>query len=192
MLNSEKLQLALAARERAEKKQQEYEDRLRAMEEQVELSQANLSQAQDMIRRLEQQLKELQAAKDDLENRQKELQAMLQRLEDAKHMETAERNKLEEEIKAKQVEVQRIQEEVEAKDNETRRLQEEVEEARRQQVTFFFIKNVQLSFRIKSIQNGSPNMLEYSVVDYNLSFFGGYPGFMTMRRTTDERYQFEF
>lgn len=108
------------------------------MEEQVELSQANLSQAQDMIRRLEQQLKELQAAKDDLENRQKELQAMLQRLEDAKNMESAERNKLEEEIKAKQVEVQRIQEEVEAKDNETRRLQEEVEEARRQQVIFIF------------------------------------------------------
>lgn len=129
----EKLQIALAARERAERKQQEFEDRLRAMQEEVERSQANLSEAQEMIRRLEEQLRQLQAAKDELEQRQKELQAMLQRLEDAKNLEASERAKLEDEIRAKQQEVQRIQDEVNLKDEETKRLQEEVEEARRKQ-----------------------------------------------------------
>ena len=37
----EKLQLEIAARERAEKKQQEYEDRLRQMQEEMERSQVN-------------------------------------------------------------------------------------------------------------------------------------------------------
>jgi len=126
----EKLQLALAARERAEKKQQEYEDRLKQMQEEMERSQKDLMEAQEMIRRLEEQLKQLQAAKDELELHQKELQQMLQRLEEAKHMEQTEKAKLEEEIQAKQAEVLRIQEEVNAKDDETRRLQAEVEEAR--------------------------------------------------------------
>ncbi|KAH8265833.1 hypothetical protein KR038_004120 [Drosophila bunnanda] len=129
----EKLQLALAARERAEKKQQEYEDRLKQMQEEMERSQRDLLEAQEMIRRLEEQLKQLQAAKDELELHQKELQGMLLRLEEAKHLEATEKAKLEEEIMAKQMEVQRIQDEVNAKDEETKRLQDEVEEARRKQ-----------------------------------------------------------
>lgn len=129
----EKLQLALAARERAEKKQQEYEDRLRTMQEEINRSQANLMEAQDMIRRLEEQLKQLQLSKDELESRQNELQEMLTRLEESKNMEAAERQKLEDEINAKQIEVAKIQEEVAEKDSETRRLQEEVEEARLKQ-----------------------------------------------------------
>jgi hypothetical protein len=40
--HSEKLQMALAARERAEKKQQEYEDRLRSMQEEMERSQVGI------------------------------------------------------------------------------------------------------------------------------------------------------
>lgn len=129
----EKLQLALAARERAEKKQQEYEDRLRNMQEEMERSQANLIEAQDMIRRLEDQLKQLQSAKEELEQRQNELQVMITRLEETKNMEAAERAKLEDEIRMKQEEVHKIQEEVSVKDSETKRLQEEVEEARRKQ-----------------------------------------------------------
>jgi peptidoglycan hydrolase CwlO-like protein len=90
-------------------------------------------EAQDMIRRLEEQLKQLQLSKDELETRQNELQEMLTRLEESKHMEAAERQKLEDEINAKQIEVAKIQEEVAEKDSETRRLQEEVEEARLKQ-----------------------------------------------------------
>ncbi|XP_022905556.1 moesin/ezrin/radixin homolog 1 isoform X2 [Onthophagus taurus] len=129
----EKLQLEIAARERAEKKQQEYEDKLRQMEEEVTRSQQSLQEAQEMIRRLEEQLRQLQAAKEELEKNQQELQDMMIRLEETKNMEAAERLKLEEEIKAKQEEVMRIQEEVEIKDSETRRLQEEVENARRKE-----------------------------------------------------------
>jgi len=129
----EKLQLEIAARERAEKKQQEYEERLRTMQEEMEKRQQDLAEAQDMIRRLEEQLKLLQAAKEELEIRQNELQAMMERLEESKNLEAAERAKLEDEIRAKQEEVTRIQQEVEQKDEETRRLQEEVEEARRKQ-----------------------------------------------------------
>nr|WIM01429.1 moesin-ezrin-radixin-like protein 1 [Limnephilus flavicornis] len=129
----EKLQLEIAARERAERKQQEYEDRLRSLQEEMERSQANLVEAQDMIRRLEEQLRQLQAAKEELEERQNELQAMMTRLEETKNMEAAERQKLEDEIQSKQQEVMRIQQEVELKDTETRRLQDEVEEARRKQ-----------------------------------------------------------
>lgn len=129
----EKLQLEIAARERAEKKQQEYEERLRTMQEEMEKRQQDLAEAQDMIRRLEEQLKLLQAAKEELEIRQNELQAMMERLEESKNLEAAERAKLEDEIRTKQEEVTRIQQEVDQKDEETRRLQEEVEEARRKQ-----------------------------------------------------------
>uniref|UniRef100_A0A182JFQ2 Moesin/ezrin/radixin homolog 1 n=1 Tax=Anopheles atroparvus TaxID=41427 RepID=A0A182JFQ2_ANOAO len=130
----EKLQLALAARERAEKKQQEYEDRLRSMQEEMERKQANLSEAQDTIRRLQEQLNQVQAAKEELEQRQNELHEMMQRLEETKNMEATERAKLEEEIRVKQLEMQKIQEEVSLKDSETKRLHEEVEEAIRKQV----------------------------------------------------------
>jgi len=129
----EKLQLEIAARERAEKKQQEYEERLRTMQDEMEKRQQDLAEAQDIIRRLEEQLKLLQAAKEELEMRQNELQSMMERLEESKNLEAAERAKLEEEIRTKQEEVVRIQQEVEQKDEETRRLQEEVEEARRKQ-----------------------------------------------------------
>ncbi|XP_022195142.1 moesin/ezrin/radixin homolog 1 isoform X2 [Nilaparvata lugens] len=129
----EKLQLEIAAREKAERKQQEYEDRLKAMQDEMEKRQQDLAEAQDMIRRLEEQLRQLQAAKEELEARQNELQAMMERLEESKNLEAAERQKLEDEIKQKQDEVQRIQSEVDMKDEETRRLQEEVEAARQKQ-----------------------------------------------------------
>ncbi|XP_067208118.1 moesin/ezrin/radixin homolog 1 isoform X1 [Linepithema humile] len=129
----EKLQLEIAARERAEKKQQEYEERLIKLTEEMGRRQAELSEAQEMIRRLEDQLKQLQAAKEELENRQKELTAMMEKLELSHEMEAAERAKLEQEIRAKQEEVQRIQSEVEAKDAEARRLQAEFEAAKSRQ-----------------------------------------------------------
>ncbi|RXG64028.1 Moesin/ezrin/radixin-like protein 1 [Armadillidium vulgare] len=129
----EKLAREIALREEAERKQKEYEDRLRSLQKEMEDRQKELLTAQDTIRRLEEQLKELQASKDELELKQNELQDMMIRLEESKNMEAAEKLKLEEEIRTKQVEVQRIQDEVNLKDEETKKLQEEVEEARRQQ-----------------------------------------------------------
>lgn len=129
----EKLQLEIAAREKAEKKHQEYEERLKQLQAEMAKREQDLADAQEMIRRLEEQLKQLQAAKEDLEARQNELQTMMERLEESKNMEAAERAKLEEEIRFKQDEVQRIQSEVNMKDEETKRLQEEVENARKKQ-----------------------------------------------------------
>uniref|UniRef100_A0A4D5R907 Moesin/ezrin/radixin homolog 1 n=1 Tax=Scolopendra viridis TaxID=118503 RepID=A0A4D5R907_SCOVI len=129
----EKLQREIIAREMAEKKHQEYEDRIRAMQQEMERRQNELSEAQEQIRRLEEQLKELQKSKDMLERKQNELEEMMRKLSEDKEMELQERTKLEEEIRVKQDEVSKIQEEVQLKDEETRRLQYEVEEARRKQ-----------------------------------------------------------
>ena len=123
MKEREKLQREIAAREMAERKQQEYAERLKAMQEEMERRQRELLEAQETIRRLEEQLRQLQKAKEDLELSQKELHAMMKRLEEAKEMEMAEKMKLEDEIRAKQEEVQRIADEVNRKDEETRRLQ---------------------------------------------------------------------
>ncbi|XP_042214693.1 moesin/ezrin/radixin homolog 1-like isoform X2 [Homarus americanus] len=119
----EKLAREIALREEAERKQKEYEERLRNMQEDMERRQKELLDAQETIRRLEEQLRQLQAAKDELEAKQTELHDMMVRLEQAKEMEAEEKSKLEEEIRAKQEEVQRIQEEVNNKDEETKQLQ---------------------------------------------------------------------
>ncbi|ROT65461.1 moesin/ezrin/radixin-like 1 [Penaeus vannamei] len=129
----EKLAREIALREEAEKKQKEYEERLKSMQEEMERRQKELVEAQETIRRLEEQLRQLQAAKEELENKQQELHDMMVRLEQAKEMEAEEKLKLEEEIRTKQEEVSRIQEEVNLKDEETKKLQQEVEEARMKQ-----------------------------------------------------------
>lgn len=129
----EKLRKETEAREMAEKKQQEYAERLRQMQDEMEKRQKELLEAQDTIRRLEDQLRLVQAAKEEFELKQRELEEMMKKLENDKMMEAEEKLRLEEDIRAKQVEVQRMQEEVNTKDEETRRLQEEVEDARRRQ-----------------------------------------------------------
>ncbi|XP_076373771.1 moesin/ezrin/radixin homolog 1-like [Tachypleus tridentatus] len=129
----EKLLKEIEAREMAERKQQEYAERLKHMQEDMERRQRELAEAQDTIRRLEEQLLQLQAAKDELELKQKELEEMMHKLQEDKVMEAEEKAKLEEAIKTKQEEVQVIQKQVYEKDEETRKLQEEVEEARRHQ-----------------------------------------------------------
>ena len=82
------------------------------MQAEMEKRHGDLTEAQDQIRRLEDQLRQTQAAKDELENGQKELQAMMKQLEESKNMEYQERARLEEEIRAKQNEVQSIYEQV--------------------------------------------------------------------------------
>lgn len=119
----DKLMSEIAARERAEKKHQEYEEQVKAMTEELAKRQKDLVDAFDKIRRLEEQLKIIQAAKEELELRQNELHDMMIRLEETKNLEAAERAKLEDEIRTKQEEVMRIQEEVNIKDEESKRLQ---------------------------------------------------------------------
>lgn len=129
----EKLKKEMEAREQAEKKQLEYAERLKQMQNEMEKRQRELIEAQDTIRRLEEQLRIMQEAKEELELKQNELEEMMRKLENDKAMEVEEKTKLEDAIRAKQEEVSRIQDEVNQKDEETRRLQDEVEDARRRQ-----------------------------------------------------------
>lgn len=132
-LEREKLRKEVEAREAAEKKQMEYAERLKKMQEDMEGRQQQLVDAQDTIRRLEDQLRQMQLAKEELELKQNELEDMMKQHSEIKEMEAEERYKLEEAIRVKQDEVHRMAEEVSIKDAETRRLQDEVEEARRKQ-----------------------------------------------------------
>ncbi|CAG2121670.1 unnamed protein product, partial [Medioppia subpectinata] len=102
----DKLRKEIEAREQAEKKQQEYADRLKQMQDEMEKRQKELLDAQETIRRLEEQLRQLQMAKEEMERKQKELEELMKKLEETKMMETAEREKLEEDIRRKQEEVQ--------------------------------------------------------------------------------------
>ena len=111
----EKLQREIAAREKAERIQSEYEDRLKKMQADMELRQKALLDAQSTIKLLEDQLKETQAAKEELEARQQELHEMMQRLEESKNMEAEERARLEDEIRLKQEEVSTIYQQVHMK-----------------------------------------------------------------------------
>merc|ERR1711962_490509 len=129
----EKLQREIAAREKAEKLQAEYEERFRSMQHEMERRQTELSTAQGTIRKLEEQLKETQVAKDELMAQQQELHEMMIRLEESKNLEAEERARLEEEITSKRSEVEDILSEVQRKEEENRQLQEEMEEARRRQ-----------------------------------------------------------
>jgi len=127
----EKLQREIAAREKAEKIQAEYEERLKAMQADMEKRQGSLIEAQEKIRKLEELLKDTQAAKDDLENGRQELQEMMAQLAESKSMEAEERQRLEEEIQVKHDEVTLIQNQVQSKEDENVLLQSEMAEARK-------------------------------------------------------------
>merc|ERR1711923_356409 len=68
----EKLQREIAAREKAEKIQAEYEERLKSMQADMEKRQTSLIEAQEKIRKLEELLRDTQAAKDELEKGREE------------------------------------------------------------------------------------------------------------------------
>jgi len=106
---------------------------MKKMQAEIERHQKEMLEAQDTIKKLEEQLRLVQAAKEEYEIKQKELQEMMVRLENEKHLEVDAKTKLEEEIKNKAEEVEVIKKVVEEKDHETRKLQEEVEEVRRRQ-----------------------------------------------------------
>jgi len=129
----EKLQREIAAREKAEKMQAEYEERFRAMQREMEQRQGELLSAQDTIKKLEDQLRETQVAKEELMSQQNELREMMTRLEDDKNLEAEERQRLEDEINNKKGEVEDIVAEVKRKEDENRQLQEEMDMARQRQ-----------------------------------------------------------
>lgn len=129
----ERLLREVQARESAEKRSRDYEERVRAMQDELNSRQRQLMEAQEIIQRQEDQLKEVQLAKRRLEEMEQDRIRLLRELEEAKTMELDERNRLEERIREKEQAIMRSQEELLQKEEETRRLQEEVQEARRRQ-----------------------------------------------------------
>lgn len=174
----EKLNKEIAAREAAESKQKEYEDKLTEMQEEMLRKQKgrsccysfstrlkrnerfflDLLEAQELISRLEKQLREYQLAKDSLDVRERELREMLQRMEQEREMEINEREMLAVEIRKREEAITDIRREVnlrskvfcsrikakltfsdiilqvEEKDEQTKQLQQEVELARQRQL----------------------------------------------------------
>merc|ERR1712045_933041 len=121
----EKLQREIAAREKAEKIQAEYQERLKNMQADMKKRQGSLIEAQDQIRRLVDQLRETQAAKEELEVGQRELHEMMTRLEQSKNLESEERARLEAEIAEKAEEVSTIHNQVQNKERENMELRSE-------------------------------------------------------------------
>uniref|UniRef100_A0A9J2PAU5 Moesin/ezrin/radixin homolog 1 n=1 Tax=Ascaris lumbricoides TaxID=6252 RepID=A0A9J2PAU5_ASCLU len=130
-LEQERLSKEMSAREAAEQKQREYEERMERLKEEVERAQRELSEAHGTIRRLEQQLQELQIAKDQLESKEQDLRRLNEQLRSEREMSTEERNRLVSEIREREMQVAEMREQVDAKTAETNRLKREVEEAAR-------------------------------------------------------------
>ncbi|KAK0429461.1 hypothetical protein QR680_011391 [Steinernema hermaphroditum] len=132
-LEQERLSKEMSAREAAEQKQKEYEERMRRMQEDMERAQQELLAAQDTIRRLEQQLADLQMAKQALESKESELLELTRQLQSEKVMSEEERERLVVAISEREQAVAEMRSQVDAKTEETYRLQQEVEMARQRQ-----------------------------------------------------------
>ncbi|EFO27733.2 moesin [Loa loa] len=150
-LEQERLTKEMTAREAAEQKQKEYEERMEKMRQEMERAQRELLHAQDTIRRLEQQLAELQIAKEQLEAKEDELRRLNEQLRSEREMSSEERERLEQEVRKREQQVAEMREQVDMKTQETERLQREVEEARAvqerestRQLNTFNVKEVDL------------------------------------------------
>ncbi|KAM3721414.1 Moesin/ezrin/radixin [Dirofilaria immitis] len=150
-LEQERLTKEMTAREAAEQKQKEYEERIEKMREEMERAQRELLHAHDTIRRLEQQLAELQIAKEQLEVKEDELRRLNEQLRSEREMSSEERERLEQEVRRREQQVAEMREQVDMKTQETERLQREVEEARTlqerensRQLNAFNVKEVDL------------------------------------------------
>ncbi len=104
-LERERLVKEVEAREAAEQKQKEYEARLDAMRVDMERAQGQLADAQDTIGRLEEQLRDLQVAKDALEQKEQELAHLTRRLDEERELGNEERQRLALQIEDKEKEV---------------------------------------------------------------------------------------
>lgn len=129
-LEAERLSKEMSAREAAEQKQKEYEDRMRRMEEEMDRAHQELERAQETIRQLEQQLRELNEAKVELEQKEHELLALTKQLQSERLMSEEERTRLVSEISLREAQVAEMRSQVQERTSEANRLQQEVEHQR--------------------------------------------------------------
>lgn len=167
-----KLLHEMLAREQAEKRENDYQKQIQALKQEVESRDASLLGAQRTIKQLQDQLRELQIAKEQLELQKKELKDMMERLTHSRNLEEEEKRKLEDEIKLKQAQVQKIQNEVEVRNEETRLLQQKIEEANRREEQMraeqeaLRLQNERNKDELESVPNGT-NVELPSLVEIN-------------------------
>ncbi|KAL3068753.1 hypothetical protein niasHS_017319 [Heterodera schachtii] len=126
-LEQERLQREMCAREAAEQKQHEYEAKMLSMKEEMESAQRELEVAQGRIRRLEDQIYELNEAKRLLEEKEHELQTLNTELASERAMSEEERSRLLTEIAMQESRVSEMRFEVKNKTDEMNKLKAEVE-----------------------------------------------------------------
>ncbi|CAJ0584179.1 unnamed protein product, partial [Mesorhabditis spiculigera] len=130
----ERLSKEMNAREAAEARQREAENRMAEMAAAYDRAQADLAEARERIRQLEEQLRQLQIAKDELEAKEQELFDLTQRLQSERAMSEEERRRLRDEVHRREGEITSMRDEVNRRQEETTRLQSEIENVRRTEV----------------------------------------------------------
>uniref|UniRef100_A0A183C1Y1 Moesin/ezrin/radixin homolog 1 n=1 Tax=Globodera pallida TaxID=36090 RepID=A0A183C1Y1_GLOPA len=126
-LEQERLQREMCAREAAEQKQHEYEAKMLSMKEEMESAQRDLEVAQGRIRRLEDQIYELNEAKRLLEEKEHDLQSLNREFASERAMSEEERSRLLNEIALHESRVTEMRSEVKNKTEEMNKLKAEVE-----------------------------------------------------------------
>ncbi|CAJ0946337.1 unnamed protein product, partial [Mesorhabditis belari] len=130
----ERLNREMNAREAAEQRQRDAEQRMAEMQAAIDRAQADLAEAHNRIRSLEEQLRQLQLAKDELEAKEQELHELTDRLQSEKAMSDEERRRLRDEVHRRESEIGIMRDEVARRQEETSRLQSEIENVRRTEV----------------------------------------------------------
>lgn len=116
----------MSAREEAEARQREAEKRIAQMQADMERARLELAEAHNTIHSLEEQLKQLQKAKQLLEQKEYELRELTAQLQSEKAMSDDERRRLRDQVDAREREVYNMRVEVERQTTVTRQLQTQV------------------------------------------------------------------
>ncbi|PAV69730.1 hypothetical protein WR25_11440 [Diploscapter pachys] len=126
LAEQERLNKETNAREQAEARQREAEERMQRMLEDMERAKRELAEAHSTIHSLEAQLKQLQLAKEALESKEMELRELTAQLQSEKAMSEDERRRLRDEVARREDEVHAMRTAVQRQQEETNRMQDEV------------------------------------------------------------------
>ncbi|PAV56141.1 hypothetical protein WR25_13377 isoform E [Diploscapter pachys] len=126
LAEQERLNKEMNAREQAETRQKEAEERMQRMLEDMERAKRELAEAHSTIHSLEAQLKQLQLAKEALESKEMELRELTAQLQSEKAMSEDERRRLRDEVARREDEVYAMRTAVQHQQEETNRMQDEM------------------------------------------------------------------
>lgn len=129
----EKLQKEIHARESAERKQREYEEKISRMQDEINEAQRQIMHWQEKSRESEDKLREIHSMEKQLNETRAEKERLQSQLQVAHHMEIEEKERLENQVEEKEAALRMYQQELDMKELEKEQLLEEAEKARKQQ-----------------------------------------------------------